>query len=57
MISAWLYFLFRKPKLLAPGTPAPEFALRNQDSQLVRLSDFQGRKVVLWFYVKADTPG
>ncbi len=39
------------------GTPAPSFALKDQDGRLVRLRDFQGKKVVLYFYVRDDTPG
>jgi peroxiredoxin len=35
---------------LAPGTPAPEFALRATPDQVVSLSDFQGRPVILAFY-------
>jgi len=36
---------------------APDFELRNQDGETVRLSDFEGRKVVLYFYPRADTRG
>ncbi|HYH58989.1 MAG TPA: thioredoxin-dependent thiol peroxidase [Thermoleophilaceae bacterium] len=39
------------------GETAPDFALRNQDGDTVRLSDLRGRRVVLYFYPKADTPG
>ena len=42
---------------MEPGETAPEFALRDQDGQTVRLSDLRGRPVVLYFYPKADTPG
>jgi peroxiredoxin Q/BCP len=42
---------------LAPGDEAPDFELRNQDSETVRLSDFRGQKVLLYFYPAADTPG
>jgi len=41
----------------AIGTTAPDFELLNQDGQLVKLSDFRGRKVVLFAYPKAGTPG
>ncbi len=40
-----------------PGDIAPEFELADQDGNAVALSDFVGRKVVLYFYPKADTPG
>jgi peroxiredoxin Q/BCP len=39
------------------GETAPDFALPNQDGQIVRLSDFRGRKVILFAFPKADTPG
>lgn len=41
----------------APGEKAPDFELLDQEGQKVRLSDFRGRKVVLFAYPKADTPG
>ncbi len=40
-----------------PGDPAPAFALTADDGRTVRLSDLQGRPVVLYFYPKDDTPG
>ena len=43
--------------MIEPGQPAPDFELPNQDSEPVRLSDLRGRRVVLYFYPKADTPG
>jgi peroxiredoxin Q/BCP len=39
------------------GNKAPTFALPDQDATQVRLSDFGGRWVVLYFYPKDDTPG
>ena len=39
------------------GDRAPGFELQNQDGDTVRLSDYAGRRVVLYFYPKADTPG
>jgi peroxiredoxin Q/BCP len=39
------------------GRKAPAFALTDQDGNTVRLSDFKGRTVVLYFYPKAGTPG
>ncbi|MBC6937353.1 MAG: thioredoxin-dependent thiol peroxidase [Chloroflexi bacterium] len=39
------------------GQPAPDFELPNQDGQPVKLSDFRGKKVILFAYPKADTPG
>lgn len=42
---------------LNPGDPAPPFALEDQEGRQVKLADFQGRKLLLYFYPKADTPG
>ena len=42
---------------LEPGTPAPDFALPDADGNEVRLSDLRGRKVVLYVYPAASTPG
>jgi peroxiredoxin Q/BCP len=39
------------------GDTAPSFELQNQDGETVKLSDFAGKTVVLYFYPKADTPG
>lgn len=43
--------------MLEVGVKAPEFALENQDGEIVRLSDFIGKKVILYFYPKDNTPG
>ena len=42
---------------LKEGDRAPDFELPDQDGRPVRLSDFAGRNVVLYFYPQADTPG
>jgi len=39
------------------GDKAPLFAVKNQQGELVKLSDLNGKKVVLFFYPKASTPG
>ncbi len=39
------------------GDPAPEFALLDQSGSRVRLGDFRGRTLLVYFYPKADTPG
>ena len=43
--------------LLEVGTKAPDFTLPDKDGQNVSLSDFAGKKVVLYFYPKDNTPG
>jgi thioredoxin-dependent peroxiredoxin len=42
---------------LSSGDKAPSFTLLDQSGEKVRLSDFKGRKVLVYFYPKADTPG
>ncbi len=44
-------------KLLEPGDKAPDFETTDQDGKPVSLKDFKGKKVVLYFYPKDDTPG
>jgi len=43
--------------MLKVGDIAPDFSLPNQNGLIVRLSENQGKKVVLYFYPKDDTPG
>ena len=43
--------------MLAVGTKAPEFTLPDKDGRPVSLSDFPGKKVVLYFYPRDNTPG
>lgn len=42
---------------LKHGDAAPDFCLKDQDGKTVKLMDFKGRKLLLYFYPKADTPG
>ena len=42
---------------LEPGDKAPDFKAEDQDGNIVQLSDFKGKKLVLFFYPKASTPG
>lgn len=59
--NSWLsrFILPFTPLLLAvaAGSPAPEFSAPNQDGKILRLSDFKGKFVLLYFYPKDDTPG
>ena len=43
--------------MLETGIKAPEFTLKNQDGEEVSLKDFRGKKVILYFYPKDNTPG
>lgn len=42
---------------LKKGDKAPEFSVKDQDGNPVKLTDFKGKKLVLFFYPKASTPG
>jgi peroxiredoxin Q/BCP len=44
-------------QILQVGDPAPDFELKSDTGDTVRLSDFRGRRVVLYFYPKDDTTG
>jgi peroxiredoxin Q/BCP len=41
--------------MIEPGQDAPDFVLPDQDGQTVKLSDFRGQTVVVYFYPKAET--
>ncbi len=43
--------------MIKEGTKAPNFTLQDKDGNAVSLSDFLGKKVVLYFYPKDNTPG
>lgn len=43
--------------MLQIGDSAPDFALTADDGQTLRLSDWRGRRVLIFFYPKAETPG
>lgn len=43
--------------MLEEGIKAPEFSLPDKDGNIVNLSDFKGKKVILYFYPKDSTPG
>ncbi|GAB2445444.1 thioredoxin-dependent thiol peroxidase [Nocardia tengchongensis] len=42
---------------LSPGDPAPDFTLPDADGKDISLSDYRGRKVIVYFYPAASTPG
>ena len=43
--------------MLKVGDKAPDFTLSDQNDNKISLSDYKNKKVVLWFYPKASTPG
>ena len=43
--------------MLKVGDEAPDFTLPNTEKKSVSLSDFSGKKLILWFFPKANTPG
>ena len=43
--------------LLNIGDKAPDFSLSDSNGEIVSLSDFKNKKIVLWFFPKASTPG
>jgi thioredoxin-dependent peroxiredoxin len=45
------------PRVIDAHAMAPDFELPDQDGRMVKLSDFRGQPVVVYFYPKADTPG
>lgn len=43
--------------MLKVGDTAPEFTVQTHEGNILSLSSVRGKKVLLWFYPKADTPG
>jgi peroxiredoxin Q/BCP len=46
-----------KPAMLSEGDVAPDFLVRDHLDRDTTIRQFRGKRVVLWFYPKADTPG
>jgi peroxiredoxin Q/BCP len=44
-------------RMLNVGDTAPDFTVKTNRGETVKLSDQRGKTIVLWFYPKADTPG
>ena len=42
---------------LKSGDDAPDLTLQTHEGRTLNLSDLRGRKVLIWFYPEADTPG
>jgi peroxiredoxin Q/BCP len=49
--------IYRLDPMVEEGKPAPDFELKSDSGETVRLSDFRNRPVVVYFYPKDDTPG
>lgn len=51
--------LWRKNRImmLKVGDPAPEFTVQTHEGKELSLANLRGKKALLWFYPKADTPG
>lgn len=45
------------PPMLKVGDKAPSFEVKAHDGSTVKLDDYKDKKLVLWFYPAADTPG
>jgi len=43
--------------MLKPGSKAPDFSLKADDDKEIALHDFHGKRVFLFFFPKANTPG
>ncbi len=43
--------------MLNVGQPAPDFTVTSHEGTAISLQGLRGKKVLLWFYPKADTPG
>src|SRR5438105_14563469 len=43
--------------MVKPGDKAPDFELPDQDGRMVKLNDYRGQRLVVYFYPKAATPG
>jgi peroxiredoxin Q/BCP len=43
--------------MLNEGDPSPNFELQDDTEKIIRLKDFRGRPLVIYFFPRADTPG
>ena len=43
--------------MLSAGDSAPDFSVPDQSGKIHALKDYRGKRLVIWFYPKADTPG
>ena len=57
LLSAQLLIAMQAVSRLEAGKPAPDFTAADTSGKTIHLSDFRGKKIVLYFYPKDDTPG
>ena len=57
MFAAAINTIFTEKVSLLEGDNAPSFELLNQDEDLISSKDFLGKKIVVYFFPYADTPG
>ena len=55
--AVWAGSTYRRRMVLKPGDKAPSFSLLDQNNDKVTLASLRGRKALIYFYPKADTPG
>src|SRR4051812_42995819 len=56
LLQAFRFFTTSFKIMLQPGTPAPDFSLQDQNGMTISLSDFNGKKLAIFFYPKDNTP-
>ena len=57
MSVAFIKNVFSKKIILSLGHAAPLFSIKDQDGQVHNLLDYKGKKVIVYFFPMADTPG
>ncbi|MCE9594069.1 MAG: peroxiredoxin [Planctomycetes bacterium] len=56
-LARYAFGNLKRPNMLKVGDQAPDFEVQDHHGKTVRLKELAGKRVVLWFYPKADTPG
>ena len=57
IVTVTLVFGFTGKIVLKVGDPAPFFELKDQNDKIRRLTDYTGKRLVVYFFPMADTPG
>ena len=47
----------KRGEVLREGSPAPDFTVKDESGMTHTLGQYRGRKVILWFFPRASTPG